>query len=484
MRDALIILLCVVIGSLPVVLVSAGVARRWGFGLWLFSPLPTYLFAYLVAFGVLPTIQAVFDYRAYEMLSVNHDVFVLAEILGALANYAFAAGYCMLSDRGAAAPSAELEPPAVDVRLYAARCQRVAFGFCIAVECLFMASLLQVHALTLDFGANRQAYLNAIVGAGYISLFTAVGVNLLIAGTLLAVWSGRLGKIGVVAIGQVLAVNSLITARSTVTLVIFALLFAYVMVSDRTQRKIRWDRIIAIMLAVVALGTLLGLSRLSGDPDAAIAAAVTASDNTAMRTIPPLVRPVVFLSLTFDMEVLFEQTLMNSPGPEYGSSWFEDIVYTYAPRALFPDKPVVYGTTRTQAEVAPEITGGVMLTGTFPIGIWGEAYLNFGYVGVFVTMFFLGAMLKYCYNKCLQLTYDSRVNWACVFFAVLYVAQGSNSLGYVRGFGPFLASLLATGFLLWLCLCAIRFLGRESQRPARAAPLSGPDGAPGSQATG
>jgi hypothetical protein len=331
-----------------------------------------------------------------------------------------------------------------------------------------MASLLQMHALTLDFGANRQAYLNAIVGAGYISLFTAVGVNLLIVGTLLTIWSGRVGGVGIVAIAQVLVLNSLITARSTVTLVIFALLFAYVMVSVRTQRKIRWDRVVAMMLAVVALGTLLGLSRLSGDPDAVIAAAVTVSDNTAMRTIPPVVRPVVFLSLTFDMEVLFEQTLMNAPGLEYGSSWFEDIVYTYVPRALFPDKPIVYGTTRTQAEVAPEITGGVMLTGTFPIGVWGEAYLNFGYIGIFVTLFVLGAMLKYFYNKCLRLTYDPRVNWACIFFAVLYVAQCSNSLGYVRGFGPFIASLLATGLMLWLCLCVIRALGRDSSDPARA----------------
>lgn len=453
-----VILICLLFGSAPLLFASFRMIRRWGVGLWIFSPLPAFLFAYIVAFGLLPFGQSLFEFQLYPSLTFDYDSFVLAEILGAVASYAFVAGFTLLADPKPPAAPTPVESvsaqEAVSPRM-ASPSQKAAFVLSILLQTVFILFMFQAHALTLNLGANRQAYLNALIGAGYINLLNGVSTNLLMIGLLLSIWTRRLGFLGILALLFFLIPNVLITTRSAITSLLFLLMFAYFVNSFRARKKIKLTWIVLLTILVVFLGSLLGSSRRGSDETEDIP-----------NPIPAALQPVVYLSLTFDMEVLLEQSLHNTNEFQFGSTWFEDIVYTYMPRALVPDKPLLFGTTRAQAIVAPSITNNqIDLISTFPIGIYGEAYLNFGIPGVLIILFLLGMMLKFIFNRCLQLVFDRKINWTSLFFMVTYAGQCSNSLGYIRGVGPFLASLLFTSLLLYLCIALLQFIGRGMTAP-------------------
>src|SRR5579859_7190798 len=105
-----VLVVCLLLGCAPLLFASYRTIRRWGVGLWLFSPLPVFLFAYIVAFGLLPFGQELFDFRLYPSLTSDYDSFVLAEILGAVACYAFTAGYSLPADPRPMAQQTEPKP--------------------------------------------------------------------------------------------------------------------------------------------------------------------------------------------------------------------------------------------------------------------------------------------------------------------------------------------------------------------------------------
>ena len=190
---------------------------------------------------------------------------------------------------------------------------------------------------------------------------------------------------------------------------------------------------IAVACALgVALGAALGMAR--GVDDSPAADAIP---------IPEAIRPVAFLSLTFDMSEMFQETLNNVDTFHFGSTVVEDIFYTYLPRLAFPNKPTIYGTTRLEVEVAPSLAPeSGSFNATFPIGIYAEGYANFGIPGTFLFLFVTGLLLKIFYANYMGMILDAKVNFLSIYFLLMYVLLCGNSLGYLRGLGQFLAAFI------------------------------------------
>ncbi|HLV81968.1 MAG TPA: hypothetical protein VKT32_16890, partial [Chthonomonadaceae bacterium] len=362
--------------------------------------------------------------------------------------YAFVLGYLLLPDlvprwkRDAPPPA---PPDCQEIlqlrrrRLY----ESVAFTLSIPCTLTFIALLLARHALTLNLAANRMQYLLSQVGAGYIGFLDGVALYFLMIGFLIASRARKLSLLGGVALLLFLIPNVLVTNRDMITKLLALLVFASVVKLFVEKRRISSRRVIGILCVIVFLGGLLGLAR-GGGPFVGAAGGID------------VLRPVEFVTASFDMGEFFQETINSGHPVEYGRSWMEDIAYTMIPRAIFPDKPTAYGATRLQAEVLPALKpeDNIFLA-TFPIGIYGEALVNFGYVGVLATLFLLGIFLKWFYRQSLELFIQPNVRWSSIFFALLYVLISCNSLGYMRSIGQFVTGVFYGGIALALTIAAV-----------------------------
>jgi hypothetical protein len=130
----------------------------------------------------------------------------------------------------------------------------------------------------------------------------------------------------------------------------------------------------------------------------------------------------------------------------WGATFWGDVVYTWLPRALFPWKPERYGTVLVQDLVAPELMAHE--GATFPPGILVEAFCNFGYPGLFLLPLLIGVVCQAIY-KHLQ-----RSDWLwLILMATLF-----TNLASFRGFGGFVALLLANGIVAYAALVMGRAL--------------------------
>ncbi len=465
-----IIIVAVLLGGLPLAYCSVLCIRRWGVGLWLFSPVPSYAFAYLVSFGFVPLIQNIFGVKIYETFYIDEQTMLASQALGILSCWAFSFGF-LAYDRPA---NRTIEPPNPETIAHAeARSlvfQRVSFAFCILMQAAFLAFLFSVRALTTNFGDNRSHYLDAMLGAGYMNLINQLSANILMVGLLYSLWTRRIGKAGVLALLMFIVSNFMITNRGIITSIFYLILLTYFLRLSRTSKKVSPLRLAAMLAVIVGLGSLIGLSRgigaaeASDDPKSAM--------EVAIQSFPPVIRGGVFLCYTFDMGVMLEKTISRTDHYQFGASWLEDIGFTFLPRAIFPEKPLIYGASRLQEEVAPEIYGGdVSVSATYPIGIFGEAYINFGVPGVAITLCVLGVILKSWYSRCLQLAHDRTANAGSLFTMAMYASLGSNALPYIRSFGAFVSLAIFMSVLLALTLMAIEWVSRAllGRAPARAA---------------
>jgi oligosaccharide repeat unit polymerase len=99
------------------------------------------------------------------------------------------------------------------------------------------------------------------------------------------------------------------------------------------------------------------------------------------------------LSSSYEQFEVFLNVVSINPPLDWGGTIFEDICYTYIPRAIWPDKPLDFGFVRAQNVVFWDYWQMSRAT-TYPIGVLGELFFNFGYAGIFIGMLFLGALLN------------------------------------------------------------------------------------------
>ena len=440
MSPYLIIFVTFLVGGLPLILYSAASIRKIGFGYWLLSPMPIYVFAFHVAFVLRPILSEWLGIR-YPFTTNDYDHFFQAQLISALSTYPFLLGYSLVAARRLprspeerAALAFAQEPAGIQTRTI----ETAALALSVAMELIYLLFLLRAGAVSANLGQNRTIYLDLVIGAGYIPLFNVAGTCLLIIGLSLSVWTRRVETLGRLALVMFMFANVVVTNRSVVTSMVVMLLFVYFSRRVRENRRIAPAKIAAACAIGLVIGVSLG--QLRGVDDSPAAEAVP---------MPDALRPVAFLALTFDMSEMFQETLNNVDTYHYGSTVFEDIFYTYLPRFAFPNKPTIYGTTRLEVEVAPSLSPeSGSFNATFPIGIYAEGYANFGVPGTFLFLFVTGALLKLFYSNYMGMILDTRVNYASIYFLLMYVLLCGNSLGYLRGLGQFLSALMFTTLLL------------------------------------
>ncbi|HRJ27629.1 MAG TPA: hypothetical protein PLO61_08995 [Fimbriimonadaceae bacterium] len=371
-------------------------------------------FVYLFAFGVRPLIDEAIGLRLVAGAGTD-EAQMQAMIWGMVGMWAFAAG--CLAVRPPRAQSPEESSDAW------ARCFLWIALAMAAVHALFA---FRAGALTLNFGQNRIAYLMSLVGSGQVLLsrdlsFVALGLGFFGASR----WA-RVGAVGWAAAALVLLPNLLVSSRSALTQMVFLGLLVVVLQGLRQAKPVR-ARVVVLVLGVLTLmGLSLGVARgVDEEPGGAL-------------------RPVIHFSQTFDMAESLELSLLRISEPQYGQSWAEDLLYTYIPRALDPEKPIVYGAFRLQQQVYPELTPpDEVLIGTFPIGAWGEGFANFGYAGIVLTLGLLGWAVSRLYARIFEGPARFQA-WALV----LYCLTCANALSYTRSVGQFLAAWVYLSVLL------------------------------------
>jgi hypothetical protein len=92
-----------------------------------------------------------------------------------------------------------------------------------------------------------------------------------------------------------------------------------------------------------------------------------------------------------------EYTPANEPFAK-GETIAAAIASSLVPRVLWPNKPQAGGAAKMQRFAGVDIQGSGM-----NIGILGEAYVNFGFAGAAVLMFFYGLLLNFVYSKFLMI---------------------------------------------------------------------------------
>ncbi len=440
MSQDTISLLTLLFGSLPILWYSRKVIRELGFGLWFFSPLPIFWFAFIIAFVIRPILDSEVGLR-YPSTQYEPGNFLYAQTLATLSCYLFVLGYSLVKSRSVGLPTA---PPERFVRAEASiPAQRAAFLLSVIFQSLFAALLLENNALTLNLGDNRAHYSDIQVGGGQVTLLVGLASIFLFMGMMMTRWSNRLGRLGVAATAAYFVLNVLVTNRSFVVTEMLIGLLIFFVLQNRKRQKVSPLKLMGGLALIGGVGVGLSLARFIGAPP---------QEDLNRVPLSPYVAPIAYLAVTFDMSELFQESIKrtDNAGLGWGSSWAEDVFYTYLPRAFFPEKPIKYGVFRVQDEVVPGLTPeSGLFTSSYPIGAWGESYFNFGPLGVLVTLFALGAWLKYLYVRSLELIYDSNVNWPSILFMIIYAILGLNPLVYMRSIGQFLFGQIYLTVVLW-----------------------------------
>jgi hypothetical protein len=411
------------------------VRREWdrsGAGLFLLSPACVFYLAYLASFAIRPLLQ-IAGILSYTVTTSTADTLLLAQVTSVLTWYGFVIGYRLIPSPMVPALLAQAGMVVIDMRLRAS----AAYGLSLAASLAFVAMLAPLGVFTLDFGHNRDAYLNALFGAGHLYLLNLMAGTLLLMGLVLSSFCRRpVRPPAIIAWAAYLIPNALVTNRFVFSAALFALLLVMALKRMRRGYRISVTTVVVVLAALVTVGALLGLVR-----------GLTEGHEYAEERR----NPFVYLLWTFDMSEVYQIALQNIHRLDLGRSWAEDMFLVFLPRALFPWKPQVYGAIRLQAEAFPgSVPSDGVITATYPISMFGEGYANFGVPGLLLVGLAVGVILKLVFSRALQAGLVSRRPfWPLACFC-LFILVCANSLGYMRSFGWFL-SMLVFHFAIYAC---------------------------------
>ena len=250
---------------------------------------------------------------------------------------------------------------------------------------------------------TRNALLNQYLGRGYIGLAISMSplFLLLLPKSVERPWARRL------AIFLVLLMFALLGSR----LYMLGTFFSLALFQIRSSGRI-WSvgRQTLLVIAVGVGGAGLGALLFSGE--------------TSVHGPYDL---VVRGMATFDMADTLA-VVENSPVRYSGLSVVEDTFVTYVPRSVWTTKPVFYGAYRLQEVAFPGIGNEFQLRAFFPVGFLGEAWLNFGLLGVMLLPFLTMRALRWLD----EWATDSSSNLAFLCFV------GGQLLGLLRSPGQFI----------------------------------------------
>ncbi len=434
MSDQIILIFLIfILGAIPLTLVLNRILKTNGQLVAMLSPPLMVLVAFTIIILVRPILYLTHDF-SYEFTILDRNELFLSLLLISISNYSFTFGYLAFHPKSVQKLTSHFR-----VRDKSSSSLLFFATLSILIAYLHAASY---GILTFDLLANRETYLTSFAGAGYFSLaYTMPGLLLV-----WYLWVQQSDKISLCFVAIVLGygvINILVTNRSSLTITLYGLFLVW-QLKKQVNTQVGTLKIVLLLFLLVIVGVALGVSRGIDDSSEAV---------------DSLLLGVIFLSASFDMHEMFWHALSNFNGIYYlGVTWGEDILWTYFPRAISTLKPILYGSSMLEFEVLgrdPRLIGAA----TFPIGLYGEGYVNFGYTGVILTTFFVGCILGFLYSRLIKniLNGPTTFNFWPLF---IFLMTSANSLGYLRSFGQYLAGLLfscALFIVIYLILFSTKF---------------------------
>lgn len=312
--------------------------------------------------------------------------------------------------------------------------------------------------LELFSGAQRDSFMQVILGHGYYTFamqLSLIGWAMICAkwvespsarGTLLA-FASRVGRVFWFVAALLVWVG--IGERSSIIAVIFVPIGLFFSLASfqseaarRTRRKVIVGAIVSVLLCILVAGPI-GLLMKGKE--------VSAPGITSMAIS-------AWDSFEFTIAAQHSVGLSNL---FFGRTYVSDMVYTWLPRSLFPDKPERYGAVLIQDQVAPDLMENV--GATFPTGFLVEAYANFWYFGVFLVPMALGIIFQALYWRLRQRDWF----WTIQIVLVFPLIASFRSVSWCAA--QLAANLLAVALVAYTCVSIKRV-----SMALRAIPVFGP----------
>jgi hypothetical protein len=335
------------------------------------EPLWPFLACFAITFAVKPVSDAYGDLTYWwfrfdpdsSVVAILVATGALAALLLAYASRLFVLPFCLLP-RGRRDPSLARARLVVLVLVTGAM---LGVGFIVGSQ---SGGFSLGRALSEGY---RAGYFELLYGRGYLTVgFTLASFAPAIQ-TWVAIRSRRrldavlaIGTLGLVLLADLVVYSRFLILQTIVTVVV-VLHFAAGWFGLRS--------LTALGFCAALAGGLLGVRRRGSlDPLAALG----------------------FLGHTFDSFEFLTPALTTLPlgGELYGSSLVEDLLWTFTPRTLIPDKPEVYGIVAVQNLIAPPLRALSPRASTYPPGFLPEWYANFGAAGVAVIAVAYGVWLR------------------------------------------------------------------------------------------
>lgn len=157
---------------------------------------------------------------------------------------------------------------------------------------------------------------------------------------------------------------------------------------------------------------------------------------------------LAFVMHTFDGADILSSYVNNGQHRLYfGSTIVEDLFLTYFPRAIWEEKPYLFGAIRVTTDLFADLSDVQAIGATFPPGLFLEMYANFSILALLLPLP-LGALLAWLS--------DEHRNSADPLFFALYVSLCSAAPGFFRGIGSIIAFVLPIIVMLGVLALARR----------------------------
>ena len=387
------------------------------------EPIWPLLLLFGFAYVLVPPLAAIAP-QTFATLPGYHDTppaqHLFACWIGALAFAAIVAGYRSTFGRrlGRRLAGGGAEEPAVAAG--ALGCGLLVLGMASVAYAVSVSGVTPTPR-TLFGGDLRAGVVAGLSGRGYLSVgFTM----LMLAGPCVTLWAAdapsrrRWVLAGLASLCAIVALAGLTGSRIGVVAVCAGVLA----VVHYRVRTLPTRLVVALAVALAAVGVAQAALRgdISGDG---------------------LLSPLGTLAGTLDGFAFLIDALARVREFEWGRTLLEDLGLTYVPRAIWEDKPTVFGFVRAQEAVVPglfrDFSNG---TATFPVGLVAEGYVNFAVFGAIALPLIAGALVRSVYVAFRRSQ--------SAFWLLLLAWTLPNLISLMRGFATTLLTILLGALLL------------------------------------
>jgi hypothetical protein len=412
----------------PLALLPLSVGRRLGHTHDALSPLWVTSAVFLFTYLAVPVAElwrvAPFDaLPGFVRLSPPHTLMALG--LGGVGYVAFLAGFEMRAGARLAS-SLERPLPSTSRRKLIFLAVGLTLVGLLSLELVLLLADAGSHSFgDMRGGSLRQPTLEVFPSRGYLK----IGLVSLQVGLALSLWlyvDHQLGRDGGarrivlcvlgVVVFAVLVFGVLLGSRE-LALITVAQAIA---IAHLKWRAIRVREAVALAVVLAVLGSAYVSFREGED----LSSPWTVPGNAAR---------------TFDGANNLATALARVRDYRWGQTLVEDAFITYIPRVLVPSKPDVYGIVRAEHDVFGEVG---QENATFPPGLLGEGFVNFGLLGIPLFAMSLGLLLRAAHAWAVA----ARSAPAVLIFGAFIGSQA----GVMRGLGHVLPDLLIVVALLAL----------------------------------